>query len=215
MKTNNISFTSKINFVPESVFSKYRYARGVYVDVAARKNLVCKVSNQNVWTDYICSCVSGAAINTKTKDIAGFHLFHSKKIFQKCDEFLEDVFSFVPDADSALIIGGKDTRLTPYSVKIFDKIAEEFKKRIPNLTIFERHKKLNSGSDICYFADRDEWLINTLYSDNIFGFHAKDVLSQEELVNCFGKISIGDGDKLFMNDIPVTFVNKTDEFVKF
>ena len=202
MKIDKVPFTSSIKLVPEStLLSSARFSK--YIEIANGRDMVFKSINQDIWTDGIRTCTAGIVKNSQTKQIAGFHLYDTKKNLNKLEEFIDEIFSFIPNADSALLIGGKELTNRPHSMPQFKAIREYFEKRIPNVSIFERHKIPNSESNIFYSAANDEFLINTIYSKH-FGWNGKDVSSLEELLENFGEIKIGNKDYLFINGEPVT-----------
>jgi len=193
MKTNSISFTSRINFIPERVFDNI-INKGSFIDWAQPETMI-KKADSDIWTYGIRTCTAGGIINSKTKEVVGFHIYDNEDNFLNIDTLLKRLFKLMPNADGALIIGGKDIYNRRYSTPIFNKIKEALLQNIPNVTIFEKHKIPNSESNICYSALKDEWYLNTIYSR---GFSAKleNVKNKKELCDNFEKIQISKNDIL-------------------
>lgn len=78
-------------------------------------------------------------------------------------------------------------------------------KRIPFLSIFEKHKHLKSESHFAYSVNDDTWLISTSYVND--SGKLQQVKNINHLKKAFENIKIADGDKLFIGKKEIT---KTD-----
>ena len=204
MKTNNVTFTSKINFVQEGIFKQK--SSGTYIDISWSNDIIKKVTNTNIWTDGVRTCTAGGAVNTKTGEAAAFHFYDCRKYFNKCEQLVSNVLDLVPGADRVMVLGGKELPLRKYSKLSFLKFRDTFSKYIKNVTSFGIHTYPNSESNILYSASADEWFINTLFGKNSHWYY-KNVDSVEDILENFKHISIAEGDNIFIGNKPVKFPN--------
>ena len=198
MKVDNVSFTSRINIVPESFFNRFPYDRS-HIDITTSSDIIRKVVNSDIWTDGIRTCTAGAVVNTKTKEAAGFHFYDCHKNFVKLEEYVAKMLELIPGADRALVLGAKDLKGRAYSMMIFRKLEDLLGEKIPKITTFERHKLINSESNILYSAEKDEWFVNTVFSRS-FTWNGDSALTKETLLENFDRIKLADGDSLFINN---------------
>lgn len=196
MLANGISFKSRINIVTEREFKKL--ATGEYIDISESREDIKKVVNENIRTEDVRSCVAGAAINTKTKEAVGFHFYDCRKNYRNAKKRVDEVMDLVPGADRVLLLGGKKTLFSRFSIPLFKATEDEFKKRVENVTTFEQHKIPLSQSKILYSAKNDEWFINTVYSKSS-PMWGTDVTSEEELLENFNRIKTAEGDYIYIN----------------
>lgn len=215
MKTDKVSFTSKINFVDAKTFDKFR--RGVYVDfrpennISDRKNAILPwfkkyirhdvVKADEFYTDQVRTCTAGGVIDTKTGQCAGFHFFDSLDNALETKQMLGSIFRLVPNPDRALILGGKRLSFANYSLPIFEEILQGLKAKIDNVTVFKEHLFPHSESHLHYSLKDDTWTINSVfrYKTNLLVDHNID---ERNLLNkCFNEIEIADGDSLNFIDI--------------
>ena len=86
---------------------------------------------------------------------------------------------------------------------IFRKLENLLSEKISKITKFEKHKIINSESNIMYSAEKDEWFINTIFSKR-FTWQGDDALTKEALLENFERIKLAEGDTLFINDKQIT-----------
>ena len=204
MKTSEINFTSRIFFVPETKFDALNYGKYINLQFPYEKPLSTKGSN--ILISGIRTCTGGVISNTKSGNTAAFHLYDNSENMQHIDEFIKELFSLVPNADKAMLVGGKPLKLRIYSMKLFNKIKHSFKNSIKDITIFEKHKYPNSETNLFYNAQDDTFFINTLYSP-YSTLKCNDVNTLEELIRAYGKIKIAKQDKIYIKDKPVFYTN--------
>lgn len=204
MPDNNISFTSRINFVNSKMFDKFRH--GSYIDIRKSnnlsENLQFGISNSDeFYTDEVRTCTAGAIINSKTKQCVGFHIYDCLNNEEKIDDIINYILSFVEKPDKALLLGSKKIKCSNYSLPIFDKIYEKLASNIKNITTFKEHTFPFSESNLHYNAKNDIWTIHSLYRERI-NIKDNDVLSQNDIKKAFKEIKLADGDSIYTENAP-------------
>jgi len=202
MNINNISFTSKINFVDEKTF--YDKAKGEFIDFDKDPKYIDSVKKANeFYTIGVRTCGAGGVKNSKTGQSAGYHSYDCQQMYQNLDFFVDRFFKNVENPDQALLLGGKHLSNSPYSMRQFLKLKELLEERVENVSVFEEHVFPWSESDIYYSGDDDTYTIYSMYRPYTdFKEHA--VLSPEELKVAFKKIKIAPSDTLQINGLDVT-----------
>ncbi len=219
---NDISFTSRINFVNTKTFDEC-FRKGDYVDFRANHDLTALdmitvkavekmfgnkikhprldvLKSDEFYTDTVRTCTAGGVVNTKTGEAAGFHIYDSLFNSEKVDDILENIFGRVENPDRALILGSKHLRTSVYSIPIFQKILDGIIKRVPNVTVFREHSLPFSESNMHYSLKNDTWTIQSMYRP-LTDYKEFDISSKEELDKCFKKVKIADGDILSFGEV--------------
>ncbi len=207
---DNISFTSRINFVDHKTFDKFR--KGACIDFRLQRTLegfdanmnkdkgfvndkLCMVKSDEFYTDGVRTCTSGGLIDSKSGIAVGFHYYDNLANLNSVEEFIKKIFSMVPNPDKALILGSKRLKFSNYSLPIFQKIQDAISSKVPNISIFKEHIFPFSETHIHYSLKDDAWTINSMYR-HLIDIRDFDVLSEDVLKNCFKQVNIGEDDKL-------------------
>lgn len=214
MNMNDISFTSKINFVDRKAFDNFR--KGTYIDFRPNGDMnaldmfsynflkkICgnRIKNPRLdvmaadefYTDSVRTCTAGGVVNTKTGEAVGFHIYDSLDNMKKVDNIIENIFGWVNNPDRAIILGSKNLKITEYSIPIFKNLYEGISKRVKNVTAFKEHVFPFSESDIHYSAKTDTWTIRSMFRP-LTDIKEIDVQSKDDLSKAFKKIEVADGD---------------------
>lgn len=122
------------------------------------------------------------------------------------------MFRYIKNPERCILVGSKDLKGNPYSIKLFKNFKEEFDKRMVNLSIFQKHKYPNSETHYAYSKNDDTWLICTNYvtKDNSL----KNVKTINDLKEAFETIKIADGDRLFIGEKEITYKDCPEFFEK-
>ena len=214
--TNNVSFTSRFNFVTAQEFDKFR--RGAYIDFKAdgdlsfldlkkirelERELGSKIDHPRVDvvkadefnTETVRTCTAGGVVDTKNGEAAGFHGYDSLFNLEHVDDFLDNLFWRVKNPDRAFLIGSKTLRGSVYSCPFFQKLYEGLKERVPNITVIREHVLPYSETDFHYGVKNDTWTIHSMYKP-LTDYREYDIKSREELDKCFKEIRLANGDIL-------------------
>jgi len=211
MAVDNVSFTSRINFVNGITFDS-KFLRGTYVDFRTesdisnfqyfnlpwfrkkmRGDIVCA---DEFYTDGVRTCTSGGIIDLKTGKCAGFHFYDCQENFNKVNKILESLFALVPNPDRALILGSKKLTGSQYSIQMFEEIIKGLKAKIDKVTVFKEHIFPYSESDLHYNLKNDTWTIHSMFRP-ITDIKVYSVDSDSKLKSCFKKVEIADGDNVY------------------
>lgn len=189
--SSEISFKSKINFVPESRFYN-DMIKGTNIDFRVPEKAFQKAGE--FFTEGVRSCTAGGFLNSKTGEAAGFHYYDSENGCKNIETFADRIFQVI-NPDRCLLLGSNDLKCAPFSVESFQKFKKIFTKRIKNVTIFEQHVFPWSESDLHYSAANDRWDIHTMFRP-LTDYKEYSVSNAEDLQKSFRKIIISDGDIL-------------------
>lgn len=201
MKVDNVSFTSKINFVDAKTFY-YKFRQGLYVDPRDVDEFVCK-SNE-IFTDEVRTCTAGGVIDFNNSVVGAFHFFDDFDNNLALGRFLKELFGKIQNPQRALIVGGKQLRNSIYSIPNFTEICKGIKERVPKVTVFGEHKFPWSETDIHYSLKDDTWTIHSMYRPyNDYKEH--EVLSLEDLHEAYKSVELAEGDSLYINGEQVIF----------
>lgn len=195
MKTEQVSFTSRINFVTAAQFEN-KFLRGKYIGF---KNLARPLLKADeFYTTEIRTCTAGGLVNTKTGESVGFHYYDDMEHNTNIHIFQDKMFNSIKDPDRAFIIGGKDLKFSPYSLANFNEIKDAITKRVPFVSYFKEHIFPLSESSIHYDLYDDEWTINSIYKplNKTVDF---DVMSRAMMKIAFREAKIANGDTLLVN----------------
>ena len=213
---NDVSFTSRINFVDRKTFDNFR--KGAYVDFRVNNDITAldmkilkavekltagKIQHPRLdvlkadefFTEEVRTCTAGGVINTKTEEAAGYHVYDSLDNLEKVDDILDNIFGRVENPDRAFIIGSKKLVCSIYSRPIFQKIYEGITKRVPNVTVLREHTLPFSETNFHYSLKNDTLTIQSMFRP-LTGIKEFDVSSKEELEKCFKEVKLANGDFL-------------------
>ncbi|MBR6127974.1 hypothetical protein IKQ21_09850 [bacterium] len=193
MRTEKVSFKSRINFVTYKDFNKFR--RGKCVDFRDAKTQIIKA--EEFFLSNVESDISGGLIDTKNRTAIGFSFDGGITDNAQVRKFLKKLFRLIPNADRGLIIGAKDWKVSSSSEN-FDMISGKIRKKIPNVSMFREHIFHESESNVHYDLYNDEWTISTKYKplkqENFI-----DVTSGDEIKMAFRHAKVAEGDTLFID----------------
>jgi len=202
MQINNLSFTSKINFVDKADFEKV--VKGEYVDFSKDPAYINSVRKADDYYTYaVRTCGAGGIHSSKTGESAGYHSYDCQQMYQNLDFFVDRFFKNVENPDQALLLGGKHLADSPYSMRQFLKLKELLEDRVENVSVIEEHVFPWSESDIYYSGKDDTYTIYSMYRPYT-DFREHAVLSPEELKVAFKKIKIAPSDTLQIKGLDVT-----------
>ena len=216
---DNLSFTSRINFVDKKTFENFR--RGTYIDFRPdndlsfldlqkireiEKELGSKINHPRLdvvkadefSTDSVRTCTAGSVVDTVNGEAAGFHTYDSLSNFEHVDDILDNLFWRVKNPDRAFLIGSKNLKGSEFSCPIFQKLYEGIAKHVKNVTIFREHLFPFSESDFHYSLKNDTLTINSMYKP-LTDWREFDIKSKEDLNKCFKEIKVADGDIVTFN----------------
>jgi len=210
---NNISFTSRINFVDRKTFDNFR--RGAFVDFRPQcvtegfdinldkskgfvNDKLCMVKADEFFTEGVRTCTAGGLVDSKSGVAIGFHYYDDLANLNSVDKFIKKIFSMVPNPDKALILGSKDLKFSTYSLPIFKKIQEAISSKVANISIFKEHIFPFSETHLHYSLKDDSWTINSMYRP-LTDIQEFDVLSEDIMKKCFKEVSISNGDNLYFS----------------
>lgn len=190
MNNSDVSFTSRIQFVDGRTFAKYNN-KGFYIGFNHQTSNMLKAPK--FFSCDIRTC-TGGGITDKNGNALGFHFWDDKPNKKNFQDIIVKMFRWMPDADRGLLVGSKD--LGKYSIEQFQRFKYVFNARLKNLTLFEKHRHLNSGTSYIYEAENDTWTLSTNFIKN---GNNKYVKTLEDLKEAFENIKIADGDELYIN----------------
>ncbi len=194
MKTEKITFTSRINFVDAKTFEKFR--KGQYVNFRVRNHLTYKANE--IYTDEVRTCTAGYVTDLETKKVEGFHYYDDLLNYIGIDDLKDKLSKTIEKTSRALLIGGKDLKSAKFSLLNLDMLVEFFKNKTPNLTLFKQHNFPWSESNFHYDIKTDTCTIHSMFRPHT-EIKQKDVLTKDDLLFAFKEIKIADGDELYMN----------------
>ena len=192
MDNTSISFTSKIRFVDRPVYKMMKKAN--YIDFHHNSSNIMKA--KEFYSEEIRTCTGGGLVSPSI-EAEGFHFLDDKVNNKKFPMIVNSLFRFVKNPERGLLIGSKELKGNPYSIIQFENLKKTFLERVKNVSLFQKHRYTNSESYYHYSLDDDTWTI-------LSAFRREDspkynvVKSLRDLRECFEKISIADGDRLFI-----------------
>lgn len=201
MRINNLSFTSKINFVDLPSF--YDNEGGDFVGFSDDPKDPTSMRKADEFFTYgVRTCTAGGLIDSSNNEAIGFHYYDGPKNNAALTAYLDKLFQNVKNPDKALILGGKILEDSPYSMEQFLKIKELLSQRVENLTVFEEHKFPWSESHMHYSLPKDTWTIRSMYRPYT-DWREFSVLSPEEIKKVFNKVEIAPSDQLQINGLDI------------
>lgn len=198
MENNSLNFTSKIRFVDSPVYRAMKKSN--YIDYFHDKPNILKA--KEFYSEGIRTCTGGGLVNPHV-EAEGFHLWDDRTNAKNFSMIVNSLFRFVKNPERGLLVGSKELEGSPYSLPQFAKLKQVFSERVENVTLFQKHKFDNSQTHYNYSLDDDTWTLCTTFrrSDNA---KLNTVRSLKDLQNCFEKISIAKGDRLFIGKKEIT-----------
>lgn len=208
MKAEQISFTSRINFVTAKEFEN-KIFKGGYIGFSKFEENFLKADE--FYTTAIRTCTAGGLVDTKNCRAIGFHYYDDLENNMNIQKFLNKMFSLIKNPDRAFLIGGKDLKFSPYSLLNFNEIKDLITQKVPYVSYFKEHVLPFSESNIHYDLRKDEWTVNSVYKIlNHWNLSYKgelklaiakynDVATKSILQTVFGETKIAKGDTLFIN----------------
>ncbi|MDD3013878.1 MAG: hypothetical protein PHC34_09275 [Candidatus Gastranaerophilales bacterium] len=190
-----ISFTSKIKFIPLYDFDNLAYSEK-FSFVKMNKP---PIKGENVGTKALGPCIGGGIYNDKGAMV--FHYSDKYNFSKPC--FLEGI-NKLKSADKlrGIIVGGYE-EMSQATFNFFKNLFNELK--IKPTIIYGQHDGSNLvATDIIYSAKEDTWFLN---SSNIL-FRQNKINSPLDLKNYFSLINVTKGDQLFVGDKKVTLIKK-------
>lgn len=194
---NNITFSSKINFVTYDEFCERVNPRKA-VCIPSTSFAPEIVKGDEFYSVQLRSCSGGGIVEPDISS-AGFHSFDSKYNLDKAEQVIERLFELVPGATGGLIIGGKNLPDAIYSEKQFDKLKEGLLKKIKNVSIFKMHTHPSAETYYHYSLPEDTWTICSQSPSQKGRLRFNDVMTLKQLKSAFSDIKIADGDELYIN----------------
>lgn len=196
----NISFQSRINFVSPIAFSEMKIKnKSKFINWDKDSPLYEK--NNIFDTVGIKTCIGGGFTDRVSKAI-GFHWFDNMENYFCIDRMCYAVFNVFKNIDiNGLIVGGKNLKYRPYSLKISDKVTDYFKKKVKFLTIFQEHNTIDGQTSILYNLKNDTWTICAGYTDKNGNY--QNVQNLKDLKRCYKRIIIADNDMICFNGVEV------------
>lgn len=185
----NISFTSKINFVPHSTFT-YRTMLSFPRYLATNGNVV---TQRSVFTKYLCDCTALFFVS-ENKIVNAFHFFNNN--YKKTSEHLEKILDKQLkeyNVAKGLVIGGKDLRERQSSLEVFQRVLEKLNDFSGDVSVFKNQQEYGC-TDVHYSPKKDTYTIYSHFGSNSFRF----VESVKNLKKAFKKIYIAPQDELYI-----------------
>ena len=209
MQNNNVSFTSKIQFVPWNTFSKMNKKNSILYFHDTPNILKA----DEFYSLDIRTCTGGGLTKPSTGEGEGFHFWDDKITQRKANDNVISLIRFVKNPERGLILGGKKLDSNPLSIPLFNKFKNMIAERVKYLTEFSIHKYEDSQTHYHYNTKTDTWTICSEYrkTDNS---PQRAVNSLGTLKNAFEKISIAPGDRLFIGNKEILPVHAPDIFQK-
>lgn len=192
MQNNSPTFTSNIRFVSGAAFEKLKTGQRI----GYKHDEPNLIKAKDFYSVQIRTCTGGGLVNPH-QEAEGFHLWDDLTNMLDFHDIVVKMFRFVKNPEHGLLVGSKELERSPYSIEQFQNLKKIFKQRVPHLSLFEQHKYMFSETNYQYSLDDDTWTLCTNYrisSDAKFN----SIKSVNTLKNCFEKIKIADGDRLFI-----------------
>jgi len=195
MLDNNVSFTSNIRFVSYGKFRRISHGTPNIRFELGERNIV-KADKFHSYD--IRTCTGGGLVDPYV-EAEGFHLLDDIANRNNFAEIIDKMFNYVKAPQRGLLIGSKDLGRGLCSIAQFQDLKKVFLQRVRNISIFEQHKYTSSESHYHYSLDTDTWTICSRYWETKHKkFLPHDVKSVEGLKDFFKKVSIAEGDRLFI-----------------
>ena len=194
--TSNISFKSKINFVPLKEFINVIDKSGKFVPYGLEDPLFTKASS--FYTETVRTCAAGGFTDTK-ENAFGFHILDCLERFENIKDIGKELLNQCnPMETRGLLVGGKDLKHRPYSMPIINTLRKMFELRLKALSYFIEHTYLRAETFFHYDLKTDTWtMLLRNYDRASDKYH--NVVNPKELMESYAKIHIAEGDVLMIN----------------
>ena len=192
MNNNSISFTSKIRFVDRPVYAMMEKSNLI----GFRHNVPNILKDKTFYSEEIRTCTGGGLVNP-FKEAEGFHFWDDLPNKKNFDILINRLFRFVKSPEHGLLVGGKDLKNSPFSMEQFLRFKKVFLERVKNVSFFQKHNYEYSETHFHYSLDTDTWTLCSSFLDSNPDRY-RTVNKIADLRKCFDKISIAEGDKLFL-----------------
>ena len=192
MANQSISFKSNIRFVNYEAYlalSKKNYINYLHTSPNILKS-------DSFYSMAIRSCTGGGLVNPGV-EAEGFHFWDDLPNKKNFDILINRLFRFVKSPEHGLLVGGKDLKNSPFSMEQFLRFKKVFLERVKNVSFFQKHNYEYSETHFHYSLDTDTWTLCSSFLDSNPDRY-RTVKKIADLRKCFDKISIAEGDKLFL-----------------
>lgn len=206
MQNKDISFTSKIQFVPWKTFEK----------ITNKNKILYFHDTPNIlkadefYSTDIRTC-TGGGLTKPFEEAEGFHFWDDRITQKNLNNNVVSLFRFIKNPERGILIGGKNLDSNPLSIPLFNKFKQTISDRVKNLSVFGIHKFENCQSHYNYNTKTDTWTICTEYRKNDNSM-LRSVNSLNTLKNTFEEISIAKGDRLFIGNKEILPENAPELF---
>jgi hypothetical protein len=188
---NNVSFTSRLNFVDSGSFNKIINSIGAKNTVNFPWTVKESVLADKAVTTNIFDCVAFGL--TDGSQVLLMHIcptVERNKSFAKIEKFILNKINIFNENLQGFILGGKYHNLnSPNSIKMFDKFEKFLEKyNIP----YSKFKGGPFKNDVAYITSKDEWII----SNDVITPDLKNLPAESVLHKIFDDIKISKTDEL-------------------
>lgn len=200
---NNISFQSKIKFVPRKVFRDKEFFPFVDCQKPTEPLRTSFIKDRDFYTADVRTCTAGGIVDDN--GVLGFHLLDCVENFNRVGKSMPKILDFLNfKNNSALIIGAKNMSSRCYSVPLFDRV-KSIVDRFVNPSIFRVHNNKMAESSIAYEKDLDTWFVYTpLPKCPYYMPNEPFINSLDSLLSAFKEIKIAPQDTLFVGEQQIT-----------
>ena len=195
ISANNISFTSKINFVNASEFQRVK--NGTFIGFRTAEESLRRADE--FYLENVRTCAGGCLVNTKTREAAGFHFYDSEDRIKRVIEMLKETFESIRP-DKCILFGGNNLKCGPFSMKQFEIIKNFIEPKVEKMTVFEEHLFPYAETNFHYSAKNDVCNIHSMYRPN-YDYKEHDLLTRQELPICFRNVVISPDDELIFHNV--------------
>lgn len=204
---NNISFKSKIHFVNKHTLEQLK--KGVNINHLSEHDNIIK--NDNFHTSDVRTCTAGSFVfKDKALTPVGFHFHNSKSNFLDSKNLVFKVLNKLDKIpDNGILFGSKEllysfgTPSRAFSVPFFKNLKTAFSEILPNISIFEQHKK-SRGQTHYYYSKKEDTHYLCAESRVTNNSIDKPVKTLDALIGFYKNISIAKTDELFINGKEIT-----------
>lgn len=196
---NNVSFQSKIKFVPRKIFRDKDFLP--YVDCHARTEELQRslIRDRAFVTTEVRTCTAGGVVDEN--GVLGFHLYDCDENIERVGNELAKIIDFQNGKNSsALVIGSKELPSRLESVPLFDRVRGVISQFV-NPSVFKTHTNPLAESNVSYEKDIDTWFVYTpLPKYSAYMPDEPFINSLESLISAFKEIKIAPQDTLFIGE---------------
>ena len=208
-KIQSLSFKSKINIITFGEFDKMKKINLIKFD----HNNPNVLKADRFWSANIRSCTGGGLVGKN--EASGYHIIDDVQNFEGIKNVIENITSSVKNPISGIVLGCKDIKEAPRSMRMFVKIRNAMKRKTPNVSVFQQIKDDWGQVHYAYNRKEDTWYICCEKINPKNGGGISVVRGINSFKNFFGNISIAPTDRLFIKgkevlpaDCPEIFAKK-------